>query len=61
MLVSQIVDDKKLILEIKNLKRKSKMTILGLDDQGLKYTLNYLEITSFFKGFSLVFQLFQRD
>ena len=31
MLVFQIVDDKKLILE-KNLTRKSKMTILGSDD-----------------------------
>ena len=31
ILVFQIVDDKKLILE-KNLTRKSKMTILGLDD-----------------------------
>ena len=34
MLVFQIVDDNKLILE-KNLKRKSKMDILGLNDQGL--------------------------
>ena len=34
MLVFQIVDDKKLILE-KNLKIKSKMRILGLDDQAL--------------------------
>ena len=33
MMVFQIVDDKKLILE-----KKSKMKILGLDDQGLKWS-----------------------
>ena len=38
MLVFQIVNDKKVILE-KNLKRKFKMTILGLDDQGHTYLL----------------------
>ena len=34
MLTLQIEDDKELILE-KNLKRKSKMMILVIDDQGL--------------------------
>ena len=33
MLVFEILDDKRLILE-KNLKRNSKMMILGIDDHG---------------------------
>ena len=36
MLVFQIKDDKEHIFEKKNLKRKSKKMILGLDDQGLQ-------------------------
>ena len=35
MLVFQIQDDKKPIIE-KNLKRNSKMMILGIDDHGLR-------------------------
>ena len=42
MLVFQILDDKKQILEKKNLKRNSKMMILGIDDHGQKHEQNCL-------------------
>ena len=41
MFAFQIKDDKELILE-KNLKRKSKKTVLGIDDQGLKFKKNLI-------------------
>ena len=40
MLVFQILDDKKVILE-KNIKRNSEMMILGIDDDGQWYPKIY--------------------